>query len=329
MNASQSGAPPRGAGARARDMTCALLLVAACGGSSAPAPPPAPVANTAPAPPPPPGATCIPPGAPIIDTVLADGGLVACYAVRLEDSEVHDCWHFDLATAAWRFAEREPAHEAPHRIRSVTATAKSASVCAPDGSDCRTIPLSGIKLSPDDELDGATNSDRSIVAVWAGSGPVHVFDASGKRLATIQPWPTAMSGGKDPSVFREASVLGKTIEVRIADTPVSSAIRLFDARGKKIADVFGGQSMKDTGAALELGGNRYVYTTFDPRLLVLTDVATGKQLGSYPIPGEPGEADFLFRTPDGNVAGVIGTTAVVLDVAAGKVSSAVAPACAE
>ena len=36
-----------------------------------------------------------------------------------------------------------------------------------------------------------------------------------------------------------------------------------------------------------------------------------------------------MRTPDGNIAGVVGTTAVMLDVAAGKLSSVAAPACAQ
>jgi len=310
-------------------MRHALLLAAACGGSSsAPTPSPQPIANVAPAPPPP-ASTCIAPGAPISEARLVDGALVACSLVPQSSGDGDDCWRFDLATSAWSFATRKPHADVTPRRPNVTATATSARACTLDGSDCKTIPLSGIKLSPDDQLAGATNIDRSIVAVWAGSGPVHVFDASGSRLATIKPWPTDMSGGKDPSVFREAHVLGSTIEVRIADTPISSAIRLYDARGHKIADVFGGKPMEDSSPPLELGGSRYAFVSLDAHTIVIADVATGKQLGSYPLPGEVMSPSFLMRTPDGNVAGVIGASALKLDLAAGKLASVAAPACAQ
>ena len=123
-------------------------------------------------------------------------------------------------------------------------------------------------------------------------------------------------------------MLGSIIEVRIADTPVSSAIRLYDARGAKIADVFGGKPMDDSDPPLELGGSRYAFVSLNAYSLVITDVATGKQLGSYPLPGEPLASNHLMRTPDGNIAGVVGATAVVLDVAAGKLAAVAAPACA-
>jgi len=172
---------------------------------------------------------------------------------------------------------------------------------------------------------GATNIDRSIVAVW-GAGPVHVFDASGTRLATIKPWAAGLAGNR-PSMFREAHVLGSTIEVRIADTPISSAIRLYDARGNKIADVFGGKAIEDSAPPLALGGSTYAFISLDAHSIVITDVATGKQLGSYPLPGEPLTPNHLMRTPDGNIAGMVGATVVMLDVAAGKLSSVAAPAC--
>jgi hypothetical protein len=266
---------------------------------------------------------------PIVDARLEGGVLVACYVVPQPSGYADDCWRFDLATSAWSFATRKPHAGFARRPPNVTATATSARACTLDGSECKTIPLSGIKLSPDDELAGATNIDRSIVAVWAaGAGPVHVFDASGKRLATIKPWAAGMRG-KDPSWFRAAHVLGSTIEVRIADSPISSAIRLYDARGTKIADVFGGQAMQDTDPPLALGGSRYAFITLDPRMLVIADVATGKQVGSYPIPGGVGELHVLMRTPDGNIAGVIGPSAVMLDIAAGKLSSISGPTCAQ
>ena len=316
-----------------RQMRCALLLAAACGCSSpspSPAPGPQPIANVAPAPPPPPASTCIAPGAHPDEARLVDGALVVCYLVPLPSgyADDADCWRFDLVTSAWSFATRKPRNDVAPRRPNVTATATSARACTLDGSDCKTIPLSGIKLSPGDTLEGATNIDRSIVAVWARWAPVHVFDARGNRLATIQPWAAGLAGNR-PSTFREAHVLGSTIEVRIADTPISSAIRLYDARGNKIADVFGGKPMEDSDPPLELGGSRYAFISLDAHSIVITDVATGKQLGSYPLPGEPLTPNHLMRTPDGNIAGVVGATAVMLDVAAGKLSSVAAPACAQ
>ena len=325
--------PLQSGGVRVRKMRCALLLVVAGGCSSpapAPAPGPQPITNAAPAASPSPAPTCIPPNVRIVDARLEGGALVACYVVPQPSGYADDCWRFDLATSAWSFATRKPHAGFARRPPNVTATATSASACTLDGSDCKTIPLSGIKLSPDDELAGATNIDRSIVAVWAaGAGPVHVFDASGTRLATIKPWWTEMAGvGNGPSSFREAHVLGSTIEVRIADTPISSAIRLYDARGNKIADVFGGKPMEDSDPPLALGVSRYAFISLDGHSIVITDVATGKQLGSYPLPGEPLDSNILMRTPGGNIAGVVGPTAVMLDVAAGKLSSVAAPACA-
>jgi hypothetical protein len=269
-------------------MRCALLLAAACGCSSlSPAPGPQPIANVAPASPPPPASTCIAPGAHPDEARLVDGGLVVCYLVPLVPQPSGyaadaDCWRFDLATSAWSFATRRPRNDVAPRRPNVTATATSARACTLDGSDCKTIPLSGIKLSPGDTLEGATNIARSIVAVW-GAGPVHVFDASGTRLATIKPWAAGLAGNR-PSMFRAAHVLGSTIEVRIADTPISSAIRLYDARGNKIADVFGGNAMEDSDPPLELGGSTYAFISLDAHSIVITDVATGKQLGSYPLP---------------------------------------------
>lgn len=166
----------------------------------------------------------------------------------------------------------------------VTATATLARVCEPAGAPCREVALAGITLEPDETLAGAANADRSLVAVW-GMGPVHVFDAAGKRTATIAPWKTSMNPD-GPSVFRAANVLGTTIEVRIADTPITSAIRLYDARGKKLGDVFRGQPMNDSVPPLALGGTEYLYQSFDlPRRILVVDVATGKQRARYAMPG--------------------------------------------
>jgi hypothetical protein len=269
-----------------------------------------------------PDATCIAPDATLVDVRYADGVLVACYA----QDKVDECWRFDTAKSSWSFGMRRP-HVDESPSETVTVTATSARVCTSEGSDCKTVPLSGIVTAPDETLAGSTNLDRSIVAVW-GSGPVHVFDATGKRLSTIRPWPTPMTGGQGPSFFREAHVLGSTIEVRIADTPVSAAIRLYDTRGKKIADVFGGVPMEDFHPPLALGNSRYGFTSIDaPRTLVIVDVTTGKQLGSYRLPGPVLVWTLLLRTPDDNVIGAVGPNAVRIDLVAKKLTSVAAPIC--
>ncbi len=271
--------------------------------------------------------TCIPGEATFIDVRSVDGALVACYVVPQQGGDADHCWRFDLATRAWSFASQLPHATVSARPAQVTATATAATVCKPDGTDCRTVPLSGITAGPDDAIVGATNADRTIVAVLAGTGPVHVFDATGKRLATIKPWRTAMDD-EGPAFFRAAHVLGNVLEVRIADTPMSSASRLYDARtGKKIADVFRGKPMDDTVEPVELGGSYYAFVTMDTRTIITVDVATGKQLASYPLGDVTGSPTLIARAGNG-IAGMVGTTAFVGD-SGGKISTVDAPFCAQ
>jgi hypothetical protein len=309
----------------------ALVLAAACSREAPPAPTPttpvavAPIdaAAAKPAVAPQPAPTCIAKDASVIDARLDGGALVACYLVNTDD----ECWRFDLAKSAWSFGMRR-AHVDKSPARAVTVTSTSAVVCTSEGKDCKTVPLSGTDFKADDRPAGATNDDRSIVAVWA-TGAVHVFDASGKRLTTIKPWPTPMSNNEGPSVFRSAHVLGSTIEVRISDTPVSAAIRLYDVRGKKIADVFGGVPMEDEFPPLALGNSRHAFIKLDtPRTLVVVDVATGKQHSSYPLPGQPLESIVMLRGPGDTMIGAVGTNAVRIDLATKKLATVAAPTCA-
>ncbi len=266
--------------------------------------------------------TCIAKDATVFDArFTANGWLLACYLEGGDDV----CWRLDPATSAWSFALRHAHLDLPARS-TVTVTSTDAQVCGTDGADCRTVPLSGVMTSPDDQLEGAANDDRSIVAVWA-AGPVHVFDAAGKRLTTIRPWQTPMTGGSGPSFFRQAHVLGSTIEVRIADTPVSSAIRLYNPRGTKIADVFRGLPMDDSSPPLALGGSRYAFLSFDtPRSIVIVDVTTGKQLAVYQLPRDALDLTIL-RVADNRIW-VIGSQQVVwIDLATKKLAVATAPIC--
>lgn len=324
---------PRSDNERRSELSCReqvrpfiLLLVAACGHAALAPASSAVIANVVPAGTRP-GATCVGVDAPIAQARIDGGALVVCYTAYERGANHDDCWHFDLASARWSFAKRIPHVEPVAPPPQVTATATAARVCTVGGTDCKTVPLSGITLGADDRLSGATNADRSIVAVWAGSGPVHVFDAGGKRLATIQPWPTAMTGDPNtPSFFRAAHVLGSVLEVRIADTPISSAIRLYDARtGTEIDDVFGGAPMVDTIDPVALGRTRYAFLTIDTRAVLVVDVATGKQLAEYPLDIETLEPAMIAPAGD-KLAGVVGTTAFVVD-GDGKIAIVPAPVC--
>jgi len=289
----------------------ASWLIAACGH---PAPP---VANTAADDTDP--ATCVPETSAPIDARVVDGALLACFG---GSADRDDCWRIDPATGAWRFSNRRP--RARRTAPEVTTTASTATACRPDGG-CRTVPLAGVAVRPDAPLSGAANGDLSLVAVWA-DGPVYVFDAAGKRRATIAPWPTPMTGGNGPSTFRAAHVLDHVLEVRIADTPVSSAIRLYDAlTGRWIADVFGGQPMDDTLEPIALGGTRYAFVTLDTHAVLVVDVATGAQLASYPLI-DGALSPTVFAWTSAGLAAVSGTTVFTID-ARGTLSRFAAPPC--
>lgn len=283
----------------------AIVLIAACETAAPPASAPAPVADPAPvpvptpapAPVPAPAVAAIPVAAPIARTAprtmcvdaeaeiasarRIDDTLELCLRIPNDGAEV-DCWRA-ARDGTWRFARglaQTPDPAAP----VITATPTLARVCNADGANCREVPLAGVTVEADETLAGATNVERSLVAIW-GRGPVHVFDGDGKRRATIAPWRTAMNPD-GPSVFRSTNVLGSTVEVRIADTPITSAIRLYNARGARIADVFAGQPMNDSLPPLALGGTQYLYQSFDlPRRILVVDVATGAQRADYAMPG--------------------------------------------
>lgn len=297
-------------------MRRALVVLAACG-----APPAAPISNVVP---PPKGPSCVATGAEIASYVDS-GDPVSCYLVDAPGDNV-DCWRFD--GRMWAFVVRK--HRPELEKQPVTATPTEAMLCKPDQSNCKRVPLSGVVLPPDPEdqkLFAATNADRSTVAVWTHFGPIQVFDATGKQLAKIDPWWTEMAGEGNPPVgFREAHVLGNVIEVRIADTPISSAIRLYDTTGKQIADVFDGKPMDDTGPPGWLGGTIYAFMSIDNRMLVVVDVATGKQLAAHQLgEGVPLSSLVIAGTPS-RIAGIVGDKGFA--VAAGKVSIVRAPTCA-
>jgi hypothetical protein len=299
---------------------CIVVLVAACSpAATSPTGSRPLIANAVRAP----IATCVIAAEP--DVHVADGALIACYPAA--QPALDDCWSFNVKSAVWSFDQRiaHVARAKPVERTQVTATAAAARVCKADGSDCMTVPLSGITIDPQfPQLSGATNADRSIIAVWAGAGPVHVFDATGKRLTTIPPWKTDMD--TTACCLDATHVLGTVLEVRDADSPVTEEIRLYDPRtGKEIGDV--GHGMDIDVAPIALGGNQYAFLSFDPeQYLVVDDVTTGKQLARYELGklGVPWGVT-VERVGD-RLAGVSQTTAFVID-RAGRVTVVAAPTC--
>lgn len=304
-----------------------LPFLVACG---SPAPPSAPIANTEPvppvAPPAPVAPTCVRASSGFSEARIAGDGIDACYYMPQQGKDSDDCWRFDLTARTWSFTKRQPHAELPEPVPQVTATATLAKVCKTDGSDCKAVPLSGITVTPDDRIEGATNADRSIVAVWTSTGAVHTFEvATGKRLATVKPWHTAMGPG--PSVFRSAHVLGSVLEVRITDTPISSAIRLYEARtARKIADVANGDPMEDEDDPVPLGGTQYAFMTIDTRSIVVVDVVTGREVARYPLGNDLTLARAVLARVGSGLGGVVATTAFVVD-GSGKVATVTLPGC--
>jgi hypothetical protein len=281
-----------------------------------PTPPPLP--KHAPAAP-----TCVG-DAPRFESRVAGDTLLLCF--HYNDRVA--CWSFGLATNTWLprecHARANAAQLAPVRVSNKRVTA-----CKPDMSDCRTIPL-GFEPAADTPITATTNADRSLVAIIDATAWIRILDATGKQLTTIKPWPTPMSGGgKGPALFRSASFVGGTLAVYIADTPVTSAIRLFNPKtGKKIGDVNRGQPMSDSTPAVDLGKNQFAFVVFDTSAIVVHDVTTGKLVKDYNVGKavEPGGYGFLAASPDGkSLLGVYGLTVVRIDLASSEVTRFHAP----
>jgi hypothetical protein len=210
------------------------------------------------------------------------------------------CWQFSLQDRTWRATAPDtlpdpstpPNPAAPDPIPAprpfrvaITSTLR---VCAPDGTACATIdvPTTSAISEANDEI--ATNADRSLVAIigdfvplakGGAERPIYLFDAGhGRLIATIHPWNTPMG---EPAFFHGVRFLGDTLLVWIADTPVSSAGRLYDGHtGKRLADVGGKNHSLADDASVELGGGVWAFESFGGADLVVHDVVHGTRLSS-------------------------------------------------
>lgn len=244
------------------------------------------------------------------------------------ENDVVDCWTFSLATNTWAPHDRHP-YAPPQAAAPVTVAGSTIMACMPDGSDCRSIAFSPAPKA-DETAEAWVNADRSLVALLVGGQPIRVLDATGKQLSTIQGWPTAMSEPKTPAFFRQARFVGPVLAAFIADTPVTSAIRLFDPRtGKKLGDVDAGRPMSDSLEPVALGADQYAFVEFDTSAVVVQDVKTGRLIKRYAIEGvEPAGYAVLVLAPDGKtLVAAQGAQILRLDLSTGKVARFPAPPC--
>lgn len=291
--------------------------------STSPSPPasvtPGPTAQPAPVLP-----TCVHTENPVYESTLVGDDLQLCF---LEGDHV-DCWSYSLTANTWTPHGRRPDVPKPV-VAAVTVSGSTITACKPDRSDCRAIPFVPA-LQADEVAEVSASSDRSLVALSIGGGPIRVLDAAGKQVSVINGWPTAMSERGKPAFFRHTKFVGPALAAAIADTPVTSAIRLFDPRtGKKLGEIGGGKPMSDTIEPVELGAGQYAFVEFDTSAIVVHDVATGRLVRRYKIPGvEAAGYSLLVKAPDGkSLLGVQGAALYRLELATGKVARFAAPVC--
>lgn len=285
-------------------------------------PEPAPAKPTPPSPPAPPA--CVKdPASSVYEWKLAGNDLRACFV----EGDVVDCWTYGLAANTWAHESRHPFVDPP--AAPVTAAGSTITACKEDHSDCRSIPLSP-PLVGDQVADVSANADRSLVALQIDGGPIRVLDASGKQRAVIKGWPTSMSGKRQPAAFRKTRFLGTRLAAFIADTPVTSAIRLFDPMtGKKIGDVNAGKPMSDNDPVVDLGANQFAFVEFDTSVIIVHDVITGRRVRTYKVPGvEPAGYAMMVLAPDGKtLLASQGATIYRVNLASGEVGRSAAPTC--
>lgn len=311
------------------------LCLVACSAPapSKPAPPKPAPAEPAPAEPAPPKpATPSAPAAPscvkdparsVYEWKLAGDDLRVCFL----DGDDVDCWTYRIAANTWAHEGRHPFVDPP--APPLTVAGSKITACKEDRTDCRSIPFSPA-LTGDQVAEVSTNADRSLVALQIESGPIRVLDASGKQLSVIKGWPTAMSGKNQAAVFRKTRFVGARLAAFIADTPVTSAIRLFDPMtGKKIGDVNAGKPMSDNDPVVDLGANRFAFVEFDTSVIVVHDVTTGRLVRTYKVPGvEPAGYSMMVLAPDGkSLLAAQGAKIFRVDLATGEIGRFAAPTC--
>lgn len=260
----------------------------------------------------------------VAEASITGNALELCFV----EKNIAQCWSFDLVTQRWTPRASRP-YEFVAPLADVKVTGKTVAVCKADRSDCKSVPLPFTPL-PDDPIGAAANADRSLIAL-THPGAVRVLDMSGRQLTAIRPWHTAMAGEKGVSFFRSAAFAGSALAVYIADTPVTSAVRLYHPRsGKIIGNVNQGRPMSDAQAPVALGKNQFAFVEFDTSRIVIHDVTTGRLVRSY-HPGKaaaPGGYSFLAAPPDGrSIWGISGAAVIRFDTASGKVARFEPPRC--
>ena len=219
---------------------------------------------------------CVPNDA-MFQRARLDGALIVC-------SSGSQCWRHDLASRAWTTAPTLPDDAVPHPPGQIEVTPAGFKLCGADAVSCETLILPGIDTRQTDaSITAATNSDRSLLAVFVGTGPVRVFDLkTRKQLYVVKPQKLSMQ----PSFATGVQFAGPALYVKSAATPISTAGRLYRARtGTFLADIGRAGAEIDEVPPLMIGPDRYVFATWMMERLVIIDVRTGKVLRRIPLGG--------------------------------------------
>lgn len=238
--------------------------------------------------------------------LVDDGHAVVC---------VKDCWSFDLAARTWSPTKPPADKPAPPDSPTPPDLATFTTTLVPC-KQCKELVAE--KVKPNRSARADLNADGSLIAVQVTYRAVHVFDAkSEKRLATIKAWKTAMEG-----VMRSYELAGDRVVLYVADTPVSSAAKIYDARtGRLLAPGGDGESIADEADAL--GPDVRVFHKFDSGVRFVQSLRTGKILKRIDVGREPmleAHAGTLLVATQGN-----GLT--VYDAATNKQARYEVPAC--
>jgi hypothetical protein len=217
-------------------------------------------------------APCVDRASALRDQAVSDAQVALCF------DQPASCWTFDVAAKAWTPANPDaskhvwnaaqpapaPASIAPARL---TANIKT---CAKAGKDCRAIDLPDAAAA--DSTTVVATADRSLVALYGARGALSLFDGKSEKLiAQIKPWKTTMADSIESAQF-----LGQTLLVRENDSPVSSAARLFDRRGTKLADAGPGVGLTDE--VIAVSADEWAFTTLATNRVYVDNVKTGKHV---------------------------------------------------
>lgn len=238
--------------------------------------------------------------------VTADGKLAFC--------EDEACWTHDIATGDWTQTKRSP------RV-TVTVDAGTITVCDASGQACDTLTTT---LRTDQPNTGATNADRSQVAVWS-SNELEIWDVkTKKRTARIPGWKGPM---KEATTISSAQFIGTSLVVWQTYTPVSSSARVFNAKNGRLVGnlVKAGAQVSESVVTV---GRMWAVLGFEGKLHLLKPTGAPAKKAIL-VSKTGGNSPLLGVVADGRIAVVLDDGPTLVDVANGKATVLTVPTCAK